>query len=69
MAVMSDPEYLGDGVYVTFDGYYIWLRTGSHQHGEATNRIALDPGVFEALLAYRRKLVEAVLERRAMEEP
>lgn len=49
------PEYLGDSVYASFDGYHIWLRTGSHKESEATNNIALEPSVFAALVAYQRK--------------
>jgi len=46
------PEYLGDGVYASFDGYSytIWLKT---QEG---NEIALEPQVFEALMRYADRL-------------
>ena len=64
MSDMAEPVYLGDGVYAMFDGYHIWLRTGSHEEADATNAIALEPSVFEALLDYRRQLVES-LERGA----
>lgn len=53
-----EATYLGDGVYATFDGYYIWLTTGSHEQSDATNRIALEPAVFNALLRYQRALCE-----------
>lgn len=50
-------EYLGDAVYASFDGFYIWLETSS---GIAvTNRIALEPEVFRNLLDYERKLSAA----------
>lgn len=65
---MTDDEhasYLGDGVYATFDGYYIWLKTGSHRDHEATNQIALEPTVFVALIEYRNKLAEKL----AAQEP
>lgn len=45
--------YLGDGVYASFDGCQIWLRT-PRLGGDHT--IALEPDVFEALLRYRRDL-------------
>lgn len=51
-------QYLGDAVYAAFDGYYIWLRTGSHRDHEATNRIALEPSVFNALVAYASKVMK-----------
>lgn len=60
---MSDiigPRYLGDGVYASFDGYHIWLQTGSHHEHEATNRIALDPEVFTALLQYQGAVNRAI---------
>lgn len=44
------PEYLGDGVYATFDGYHIWLST---QEG---HRIAVEPAVYMALKAYAQKV-------------
>lgn len=49
-------EYLGDGVYASFDGYHVWLRTGSHdnEHGQ----IALDPDVFESIVRYRRRALD-----------
>lgn len=54
------PRYLGDAVYATFDGYRIWLLTGSHDEHVATNRIALEAEVFEALVKYQRDVVVAV---------
>lgn len=53
---LNDWEYLGDGVYFMFDGYHIWLHTGSHDRPD--NRVALDPDV-RAALARR---IEAVNE-------
>lgn len=52
-----DPqhEYLGDGVYASFDGYHVWLRTGSH---DAEPAIALEPDVLTALLRYQRRVIE-----------
>lgn len=45
-------EYLGDGVYASFDGYQIWLKT---QEG---NAIALEGPVLAALDRYRAYLTE-----------
>lgn len=48
---MENEEYIGDAVYVSFDGYHFWLRTG-----DANNqRIALEPPVFDRLIAYRKR--------------
>ena len=47
------PKYLGDGCYTRFDGYHIWLLTGSHDHPD--NEVALEWGVFTELLDYAEK--------------
>jgi hypothetical protein len=50
------PEtYLGDGVYASFDGYYIWLRADGPNAGDV-NRIALEPVVYAALVRYESEL-------------
>lgn len=42
------PAYLGDGVYVSDDGYQLWLSVGHH-----TNQVvALDREVFTALVQH-----------------
>lgn len=47
-------HYLGDGVYVDFDGYQLWLST---EDGiQSTNTIALEPHVYEQLEAYVSRL-------------
>ena len=62
---MSKPdpqhEYLGDGVYASYDGYHIWLRTGSHDSDE--NKIALDPSVFRALVKYGARMDKLEADR------
>jgi hypothetical protein len=58
MTKQREPEYLGDGVYASFDGYYIWLRTGAHEGPHVTNKIALEPSVYEALVRYHDRLVK-----------
>lgn len=52
---MSDEkhEYLGDGVYASYDGYQIWLRLGSHT---SERLVALDPQVMLALRNYAIKV-------------
>jgi hypothetical protein len=46
------PAYLGDGVYVRFDGYQLWLAANHH-----TNEvIALEPRVLKALVEYAREV-------------
>lgn len=47
----NNPQYIGDGVYASWDGYLIWLETS---HGiTITNRVALEPSVFVNLLEYK----------------
>lgn len=50
---MSEPrykQYLGDGVYVDFDGYAIILTT---ENGvRTTNEIFLEPDVYRALVNF-----------------
>lgn len=49
-----EPAYLGDGCYVRFDGYQLWLFTSDGQH--ITNEIALERGVYNELIAYAKRL-------------
>lgn len=44
-------QYLGDGVYASFDGYQIWLVTDG-------GSIAIDPEVYMALREYGAKIWE-----------
>ena len=41
-------EYLGDGVYASFDGYQIWLAVNHHEN----KVVALEPSVFRRLCEY-----------------
>jgi hypothetical protein len=41
-------NYLGDGVYVSFDGYQIWLAVNHHEN----KVVALEPSVFRRLCEY-----------------
>jgi hypothetical protein len=55
-------RYIGDGVYVDFDGFAIVITT---ENGfETTNSIVLEPDVYEALLEWVASLpvVKAVGE-------
>ena len=54
---MADKQYLGDSVYVDYDGYNLILTTG-HGVGVVANRIILEPTVFAALKNYVDRLKE-----------
>ena len=44
-----EPQYLGDGVYASFDGYQVWLHVGSH---DAAPVVALEPELITAINTY-----------------
>ena len=51
-----EQVYLGDGLYASFDGYQIWLRTSDGL--SVTNTIALEPQVMKALSDYAAKVFQ-----------
>ena len=46
-----EPEHLGDGVYISFDGYYFWLAANDHKN----KVIALEPPVLDNLNDYVKR--------------
>lgn len=46
------PDYIGDGVYVRFDGYHIWLAANDISN----ETVALEPAVFAGLLRYAERV-------------
>ena len=61
--------YLGDGVYAIFDGFGIWLHTGSHDRPD--NRVYLEPPVLTALINFEKqsKTKEVIEQCRLLNEP
>lgn len=53
---LAGSEYIGDGVYVSFDGFQVWLRTSNGM--EITNMIALPPEQIRNLNKYIKSLEE-----------
>lgn len=53
-AVSGKEEYLGDGVYASFDGFHIILDTRAQF---PVSTIYLDPQVFDNLLQFRGSIV------------
>lgn len=57
---MNEREtYLGNGLYDSFDGRQFWLRA---PRGDVDHVVALEPEVFNALIAYRTKILISILE-------
>jgi hypothetical protein len=52
--------YIGDSVYVDFDGYSLILTT--ENGGEPSNTIYLEPIVWADLVAYVKRLKESATE-------
>jgi hypothetical protein len=48
-----EPDYLGDGVYARFDGYYIRLSVNDHR---AEPVIAIEAPVLRALIEYAKRV-------------
>jgi hypothetical protein len=57
-------EYLGDGVYASYDGYHVWLDL----RAQDSSRIALDPAVLAAFDEYRRKIQSRLRKTKSAEE-
>jgi len=49
----THDEYLGDGVYASFDGCHVCLDLRGQ---DDSTRIALEPSVFENLLRYKTRM-------------
>jgi hypothetical protein len=62
-----NKEYLGDGVYVSFDGYQLWLHVTNDQYGGQSS-IALEPIVFAALVDYEKRLRDWCTGKRVVTE-
>lgn len=57
-----EDDYLGDGVYVSFDGYHLVFDLRGQDN---FTRIAMEPEVLEALDRYRARVSQACEELRA----
>ena len=52
---MKIEDYLGDGVYASFDGYHIVLDLRAQ---DDFTKIALEPSVLDALDKFRKRIQE-----------
>ena len=50
---LKQKDYLGDGVYASFDGMHIVLEV---ERDERTERIYLDSNIYDALIRYHDKI-------------
>jgi len=55
-----NPEYLGAGVYVSWDGYAYTLM--ANDHNNPTDVIVLDPNVLRALVQYDKATVAELIK-------
>lgn len=53
---MTKEEYLGDGLYASFDGYSFTLRA---PRSDGDHWVALEPGVMRAFDEYRKQIMSA----------
>lgn len=64
MPKIIEDDYLGDGVYASFDGYQILLdlrgQPGCHSQSDIC-RIALDEHTLDALMRYKSRVQLALL--------
>ena len=64
----SAKRYIGDSVFIHFDGYHFILETNNGYPDDPRNRIALEPYTIEALLMYREKVYSDFNALRAKEK-
>jgi hypothetical protein len=53
-------QYLGDGVYVSHDGYHIILSLDAQ---DPVNPIALEPGLLQKIVQYEKDVIKYYKER------
>lgn len=65
---MSKITYLGDGVYVSYDGYHVKLMANSHDN--PTDTVYLDSQVIQSLVMFleNRLNLKITVERMPNEE-
>ena len=47
-------DYIGDGVYVEFDGFGVWLK--ANDFFDPTDKVYLEPEVFAKLLHFAERI-------------
>jgi hypothetical protein len=58
MLVTSDDiSYMGDGVYIQFDGYGYILRANHHSEDSCTDQIYIEPDVLKKIINFDKTIV------------
>jgi hypothetical protein len=67
MSEHHQDEYLGDGVYASYDGFQIWLAVNHHTN----KQIAMEPSVLLSLLSYAERVysLKITVTQVAKEQP
>lgn len=60
---MPNKEYLGDSVYVEFDGFGLTLTTNNGYPDDPRNEIYLEPKIVENMIKYFDKIKEIIKEK------
>jgi hypothetical protein len=53
--IALSSQHIGDGVYVSCDGYHLWLAANHHEN----KVVALEPSVLKALCDYATNINKA----------
>jgi hypothetical protein len=53
--IETECTYLGDGVYVSFDGYNLVIRVNDHRSDPV---VFLEPSVIDELMQYYQKIIK-----------
>lgn len=64
----QQKTYIGDSVYIRFDGYHFILETHNGFKDDPSNRIALEPGLIEAIVRHQKYVYQQFEELREREE-
>lgn len=52
----DNQDYMGDGVYIEWDGYAYWLRANDHRDGFCSDKICLEPSVLRAIKRFEQRM-------------
>lgn len=55
---MKDRKHIGDAVFVSYDGYYIWLAVNV----PSNKVVALEPQVMKQLIKYAESIKDKIEE-------